>query len=203
MSVADANQQLQSLLDYPQRAVPSLQVAVVRSGEVVYAQSFGHRYVDPDVPSKNLPVDNQTRFRAASISKLVVGLGVMKLVEQRKVDLEADISEYLGFTLRNPAFPKTSIQVKTLLGHTSSIRDGSCYSVPSPFTLLDFFNPQGRFLRPGPTSTRPTRPAATPAMPTSIPACWAPCWSACRASALTYSWRTRCCARWGWGAGSM
>lgn len=149
MSVADTNQQLQSLLDYPQRAVPSLQVAVVRSGEVVYAQSFGHRYVDPDVPSKNLPVDNQTRFRAASISKLVVGLGVMKLVEQRKVDLEADISEYLGFTLRNPAFPKTSIQVKTLLGHTSSIRDGSCYSVPSPFTLLDFFNPQGRFFEAG------------------------------------------------------
>lgn len=149
MSVAGTNQQLQSLLDYPQRAVPSLQVAVVRSGEVVYAQSFGHRYVDPDDPSKNLPVDNQTRFRVASISKLVVALGAMRLVEQGRLDLEADVSTYLGFPLGNPAFPGVPIRVRHLLSHTSSLRDASCYSLPSPYTLQAFFHPQGRFFEAG------------------------------------------------------
>ncbi|RIH80038.1 Penicillin-binding protein 4* [Meiothermus taiwanensis] len=140
---------LQSLLDDPLHAVPSLQVAVIRAGEIVYAEAFGHRYLDPDDPSKNLPVDNQTRFRVASISKLVVALGAMKLVEQGKLDLEADVSEYMGFPLRNPAFPQAPIRVRHLLSHTSSLRDGSRYAIPSPYTLQDFFHPQGRFFEAG------------------------------------------------------
>jgi len=140
---------LQSLLDDPLHAIPSLQVAVVRGGEIVYAQSFGHRYIDPQDSSKNLPVNNQTRFRVASISKLVVALGAMKLVEQGRLDLEADVSEYLGFRLRNPAFPQVPILVHSLLSHTSSLCDGSRYSIPSPYTLLDFFDPDGRFFEGG------------------------------------------------------
>ena len=140
---------LQSLLDDPLHAIPSLQVAVVRGGEVVYTGSFGFRYIDLEDSSKNLPVNNQTRFRVASISKLVVALGAMKLVEQGKLDLEADVSEYLGFRLRNPAFPQVPIPVRSLLSHTSSLCDGSRYSIPSPHTLRDFFDPEGRFFEAG------------------------------------------------------
>jgi len=122
---------------------------VVRAGEIVCAQSFGHRYIDSDNPSKNLPIDNQTRFRVASISKLAVALGVMKLVEQGKVALEADIGEYLGFPLRNPAFPDVPIRVRHLLCHTSSLCDGSRYALPSPYTLQDFFHPQGHYFEGG------------------------------------------------------
>lgn len=148
MTLEDTHQHLQSLLEDPLHALPSLQVAVVRAGEIVYAQSFGYRHIDPD-PSQSLPVNHQTRFRVASISKLVVGLGVMKLVERGKLDLEADVSEYLGFPLRNPAFPQVSIPVRSLLSHTSSLRDGSRYSIPSPYTLQAFFHPQGRFFEEG------------------------------------------------------
>jgi CubicO group peptidase (beta-lactamase class C family) len=149
MAVQNWPASLQALLDNPHCAIPSLQVAVIRAGETVYAASFGYRYMDAANPANNLPVDNQTRFRVASISKLVVGLGVMKLVEQGRLDLEADVSDYLGFGLRSPAFPDTPVQVKTLLCHTSSIRDGSRYSIPSPFTLHDFFRSQGRFFEEG------------------------------------------------------
>src|SRR5690348_18377166 len=38
----------------------------------------------------------------ASISKMVTAIGVMKLVEQRKLDLGRDVSDYLGWPLRNP-----------------------------------------------------------------------------------------------------
>jgi len=115
---------------------------------VVYAQSLGYRYLGPD-PGQSLPVNDQTRFRVASISKLVVALGAMRLVEQGKLDLEADVGEYLGFALRNPAFPRVPIRVRHLLSHTSSLRDGSCYSLPSPYTLQAFFHPKGRFFEAG------------------------------------------------------
>src|SRR5690606_20166438 len=40
--------------------------------------------------------------RVASVSKLVVAIGVMRLVEEGKLDLDADASDALGFALRNP-----------------------------------------------------------------------------------------------------
>ena len=140
---------LQTLLQDRLHAIPSLQVVVVRAGEIVYAESFGHRYLHPTDPGQHLPANNQTRFRVASISKLAVALGVMKLVEQGKIELDTDVSEYLGFTLRNPAFPAAPIRVRHLLSHTSSIRDGSRYTIPSPYTLQDFFRPEGRFFEDG------------------------------------------------------
>src|ERR1700712_4146139 len=42
--------------------------------------------------------------RVASVSKLVVALGVMRLVEQGRLDLDRDVSDTLGWSLRNPAF---------------------------------------------------------------------------------------------------
>jgi CubicO group peptidase (beta-lactamase class C family) len=61
--------------------------------------------------------------RVASVSKLVVALGVMRLVEQGRIDLDADVSRWLGYPLRNPAFPETPITLRMLLSHTSSIKD--------------------------------------------------------------------------------
>ena len=50
-----------------------------------------------------LTIDDPVRI--ASITKLVVALGVMRLVEQGRLDLDRDVSDYLGWRLRNPAFP--------------------------------------------------------------------------------------------------
>jgi CubicO group peptidase (beta-lactamase class C family) len=83
------------------------------------------RVVTPDDP-----------VRIASVSKLVVAIGVMKLAEQSKLDLDRDISAYLGWNLRNPAFPDQPITLRQLLSHTSSIRDGDdAYVVPLGETL--------------------------------------------------------------------
>lgn len=65
--------------------------------------------------------------RVASISKLVVSIGVLRLVEQGKLDLDADVSKALGFDLRNSAFPETPITLRMLLSHTSSLTDGAGY----------------------------------------------------------------------------
>ena len=65
--------------------------------------------------------------RIASISKLVTALGVMRLVEAGKLDLDADVSEALGWELRNPAFPEHPITLRLLLSHRSSLTDAAGY----------------------------------------------------------------------------
>ena len=69
--------------------------------------------------------------RIASVSKLVVAIGVMRLVEQGKLDLGADVSAYLGWRLRNPAFLGEPISLASLLSHTASLRDhDDQYAIP-------------------------------------------------------------------------
>ena len=80
-----------------------------------------------------LTIDDPVRI--ASISKLVVALGVMRLVEEGKLDLDRDVSDWLGWRLRNPAFPDDPITLRHLLSHTSSIEDGVDYAVPLGTTL--------------------------------------------------------------------
>jgi CubicO group peptidase (beta-lactamase class C family) len=75
--------------------------------------------------------------RVASVSKLVVALGVMRLVEQGKLDLDADVSDLLGWRLRNPAFQDEKITLRLLLSHRSSLRDDVDYVVPLGTDLGD------------------------------------------------------------------
>jgi CubicO group peptidase (beta-lactamase class C family) len=87
-------------------------------------------------PATGRAVTPDDPVRVASVSKLVVALGVMKLVERGKVELDRDVSSYLGWNLRNPAFPDQPITLRQLLSHTSSVRDGDdAYVVPLGETL--------------------------------------------------------------------
>jgi CubicO group peptidase (beta-lactamase class C family) len=77
---------------------------------------------------RRLTIDDPVRI--ASISKLVVALGVMRLVEDGRLDLDRDVSDWLGWRLRNPAFADRPITLRLLLSHRSSLRDGIDYAVP-------------------------------------------------------------------------
>jgi CubicO group peptidase (beta-lactamase class C family) len=100
-------------------------VAFDRSGE---RGAWANGLADPSTGRAVTPNDP---VRVASVSKLVVAIGVMKLVEQGKLDLDRDVSAYLGWNLRNPAFPGEAITPRMLLSHTSSLRDGDdAYVIP-------------------------------------------------------------------------
>ena len=74
--------------------------------------------------------------RIASISKLVTALGVMRLADAKKIDLDRDVSEYLGWTVRNPNFPRHTLSLRRLLSHQSSLVDGpDLYVIPLGDTL--------------------------------------------------------------------
>jgi len=76
------------------------------------------------------PVRADDPVRVASISKLVGALAVMRLVDQGRIDLDRDINDYLGYSIRNPAFPDRKITLRQLLTHTSGIRDNIDYLIP-------------------------------------------------------------------------
>ena len=95
---------------------------VLTEGE---ADRATHRMVTADDP-----------VRIASVSKLVTALGVARLVDAGKLDLDRDVSDYLGYPLRNPAFPTRKITLRLLLSHQSSLLDGDdLYIIPLGMTL--------------------------------------------------------------------
>ena len=109
----------------PEVPVSQVGVAFDRNGNV---GSFAEGLADP---ATGRVVTADDPVRVASISKLVVGVGVMRLVEQGRLDLDEDVSERLGWNLRNPAFPDRPITLRQLLSHTSSVRDyEDQYAIP-------------------------------------------------------------------------
>ena len=84
------------------------------------------QYGFADVGERRL-VEEETKFRIASLSKLVVVILAMTLVEEGLLDLDTDISDYLGYEARNPFHPDTPITSRMLMQHTSSIYDTGAY----------------------------------------------------------------------------
>ena len=78
--------------------------------------------------STNVATDQNTHYRIASVSKLITAIGAMHMAGwQVALDLDADISTYLGYEVRNPNFPEDSITMRMLLSHTSTLVDGDGY----------------------------------------------------------------------------
>lgn len=108
----------------PPRPAAMVRVAFDREGETaILTRGFA------DVAAGR-PVTADDPVRVASISKLVVSIAVLKLVEQGRLDLDADVSRLLGWRLRNPAFPDVPITLRLLLSHRSSLVDGIDYVMP-------------------------------------------------------------------------
>src|SRR5690348_4425702 len=70
--------------------VPGVSIAVVDGDRVVWAKGFGVKAF-----GGSEPVDTSTLFLAGSISKPVFATGVLKLVEEGKLDLDRDVNTYL------------------------------------------------------------------------------------------------------------
>ena len=92
-------------------------VLVMKDGNVLLQKGYGYA----DLKSKK-PVDPaSTIFRLASISKLFTWVSVMQLEEQGKLNLDADVNQYLDFPIR-PAFGKP-ITLRNLMTHTAGFEE--------------------------------------------------------------------------------
>lgn len=113
-----------------QHEVMGLAVAVVKKGKLVYTHSFGLKNKE-----LNQPLQEENLFRIASISKSFSATAIMQLAEAKKLSLDDDVSNLVGFTVRHPKFPNTIITLRMILSHRSAINDSQGY-----FTL-DAINP--------------------------------------------------------------
>lgn len=97
--------------------IPGAAISVVKDGKLFFAKGYGYA----DLENK-IPVDpEQTVFKVGSVGKLFTWTAVMQLVEQGKLDLDADINTYLDF--RIPDTYSQSITLKHLMTHTAGFED--------------------------------------------------------------------------------
>ena len=147
--IAALSAELTSVVSDPQRPLASLSVLVIKQGEVVYQNQFGHRYIDNASPANHLAANVDTMYRIASISKLVTTIGVMRLLEAGTLSLDADVNQYLGWSLRNPHFPDTPITLRQMMTHTSSLRDDAGYYWEYMTPIRELLIPGGRLYGKG------------------------------------------------------
>lgn len=100
-----------------------MSVTMTKNDQIFYSQGYGQKDI-----TRNLPVDHQTAYRIASISKMVTATALLQLYEKNLFDLDEEAGKYLGFDLKNPSYPEQTISIRQILSHTSSLRDGSGYN---------------------------------------------------------------------------
>lgn len=100
-----------------QANVPGAAVAVIQNGVVTTTRGYGLANVE-----KQIPVTPTTGFNVGSISKTIAAWGVMRLVEQGKLDLDAPVETYLTrWHLPDSKFDERGVTIRRLLSHTAGL----------------------------------------------------------------------------------
>lgn len=108
-----------------------------RHGNVVFVLVQGGEPAGEYAASIGEPVDRDTLFQVASLSKWISAWGVMTLVEAGKLDLDAPVSTYLTrWKLPESEFANDGVTVRRLLSHTAGLTDGLGYGGFPPGTAV-------------------------------------------------------------------
>lgn len=97
--------------------VPGEALGLVWNGEVVWSAGYGLADKERDVP-----VTGDTVFQVASISKALTSWGVMKLVENGRLDLDAPVEQYLTrWHLPPSSYDSSGVTIRRLLSHSAGL----------------------------------------------------------------------------------
>ena len=121
--------------------VPGAAVAIVRNGEIYFSKSWGKRRAGQDAP-----INDQTLFPAASLTKPVFAYGALLLIRDGRLDLDRSLSDYLDKPYIQGDHRLTKITARMVLSHTSGFpnwRPGYWTDSPEPLTIL--FEPGTNF----------------------------------------------------------
>jgi len=101
--------------------VPGASIAVVRDFQVHWTKAYGTADV-----SSGKPAETSTRFQAASISKPVTAMAAMRLSQDRRLDLDADVNSMLtSWKVPESSFARDRpVTPRSLMSHTSGADDG-------------------------------------------------------------------------------
>ncbi len=112
------------------KKIPSFSIALIRGQETLWSRGFGLAQLEEEVPA-----NSSTIYRVGSVSKLLTGISVMKLVEAGKLNLDAPVKKYLSdFNPKNKS--GIPITLRHLMAHRSGlVREspvGSYFDATSP-----------------------------------------------------------------------
>ena len=153
LTQADVEAWLDGYLPYALHSgdIAGATVAVVQNGQLLTSRGYGYADV-----AKRTPVDPAiTLFRPGSVSKLITWTAVMQLVDQGKLDLDADVNLYIDFKI--PPRNGKPVTLRNILTHTGGFeevgKDLINYEQHQPMALgayLKRYVPQ-RIFAPGTT----------------------------------------------------
>lgn len=108
--------------------IPGANIALVQDGEIIWAQAYG--YADL---STGRAMTTDTPLRVESISKSVTAWGIMRLVEEGKLELDRPVVQYLkSWTFPTSDFAEENITVRQLLSHSAGLPLGDFTKRYSP-----------------------------------------------------------------------
>jgi CubicO group peptidase (beta-lactamase class C family) len=119
LTADDLNSWLDGYLPYALHTadIAGAVVVVVKDGKILTERGYGYA----DVAART-PVDPKlTLFRPGSVSKLVTWTAVMQLVEQGKIDLDADVNQYLDFKI--PPRDGKPVTMRNLMQHVAGFEE--------------------------------------------------------------------------------
>lgn len=95
------------------KKIPGISVCISRNGKIIWAESFGYS----DLENK-IPVRLNTKFRVGSVSKAITAVGLARLMDVGKINLDSPVQHYV------PYFPlkKYALTVRHLTSHTGGVR---------------------------------------------------------------------------------
>ncbi len=117
--------------------LPGFAISIFTKDSILYQKGFGYSDVKAQ---KEYSVESVQII--ASITKTLIGVALMKAVEEGKINLDDEINNILPFKASNPTFPKTPITIRHLATHTSSIsstdNSDEGYRFETPLLKEDF-----------------------------------------------------------------
>ena len=108
--------------------IPGVNIALVKEGKTLWTQAYGYAQVEA---GRKMTTD--TYLRVESISKSVTSWGVMKLVEQGIIQLDAPVVSYLkNWKFPESRFSEEKVTVRQLLSHSAGLPLGNIFNRYAP-----------------------------------------------------------------------
>jgi CubicO group peptidase (beta-lactamase class C family) len=97
---------------------PGFALAIIKNDSIIFSNGYGFANIE-----KKIAYSIETIQPIGSVSKTVIGLAIMKAIEQGYFTLQTPINDLLPFKIINPYFPNAIIKIKHLVTHTSGLID--------------------------------------------------------------------------------
>jgi len=124
----------------------NVSIALIDNGYV--SQTYTYGYADV---RKKTPINDDTKIRLASLSKVTVAMGAMFAQEDGVFDIDDSLTDILGYRVMNYSYSKTTLTLRNMLTHTATFDDDSSISGR---TLQNFLQDRKSYF----TSAKPGTP---------------------------------------------